>query len=205
MIATERYKLLGQNVERITFFIDNINFTQGEYFYILWELIYTFYSALTKLSRIDSRLLVFSGLKGGPLLSDIYHLAQFHAHWGGENSRGSEHTVDGKVSKGSEHTVDGKVCNGSEHTVDGKVSKGSEHTVDGKVSKGSEHTVDGKVSKGSEHTVDGKVSTVCTLWFILSFGPTFNHLDQAEQYTYRLYKAKRGSVPNESAPSTGRF
>ena len=112
---------------------------------------------------------MFSGLKGGPLLSDIYHLAQFHAHWGGENSRGSEHTVDGKVSKGSEHTVDGKV------------------------------------SKGSEHTVDGKVSTVCTLWFILSFGPTFNHLDQAEQYTYRLYKAKRGSVPNESAPSTGRF
>jgi len=67
---------------------------------------------------------VFSGLKGGPLLSDIYHLAQFHAHWGGENSRGSEHTVDGKVSKGSEHTVDGKVSRGSEHTVDGKVSRG---------------------------------------------------------------------------------
>ena len=101
---------------------------------------------------------MFSGLKGGPLLSDIYHLAQFHAHWGGENSRGSEHTVDGKVSK------------------------------------------------GSKHTVDGKVSTAhCTLWFILSFGPTFKHLDQAEQFTYRLYKAKRGSVPNESAPSTGRF
>jgi len=106
--------------------------------------------------------------------------------------------VDGKVSKGSKHTVDGKVSKGSEHTVDGKVSKGSEHTVDGKVSKWSEHTVDGKVSKGSKHTVDGKVSTAhCTLWFILSFGPTFKHLDQAEQYTYRLYKAKRDSVPNK--------
>ena len=37
-----------------------------------------------------------SALTGGPL-EGTYQLAQFHAHWGGENSRGSEHTVDGKV------------------------------------------------------------------------------------------------------------
>ncbi|XP_023342769.1 carbonic anhydrase [Eurytemora carolleeae] len=46
-----------------------------------------------------------SSLKGGPLLSDIYHLAQFHAHWGGENSRGSEHTVDGKMFSAELHLV----------------------------------------------------------------------------------------------------
>ena len=38
-------------------------------------------------------------MSGGPLDS-TYQLAQFHAHWGGENARGSEHTVDGKVGSG---------------------------------------------------------------------------------------------------------
>ena len=38
-------------------------------------------------------------LSGGPLGSDNYQLVQFHAHWGGENGRGSEHTVDGKVNR----------------------------------------------------------------------------------------------------------
>ena len=38
-------------------------------------------------------------MSGGPLDS-TYQLAQFHAHWGGENARGSEHTVDGKVGAG---------------------------------------------------------------------------------------------------------
>ena len=33
---------------------------------------------------------------GGPLLDDEYELWQFHAHWGSDNSKGSEHTVDGK-------------------------------------------------------------------------------------------------------------
>ena len=32
---------------------------------------------------------------GGPLLDDEYELWQFHAHWGSDNSKGSEHTVDG--------------------------------------------------------------------------------------------------------------
>ena len=41
-------------------------------------------------------MLRFLALSGGPL-EGTYQLAQFHAHWGGENSRGSEHTVDGKV------------------------------------------------------------------------------------------------------------
>lgn len=35
------------------------------------------------------------GLTGG-LLDGEYELWQFHAHWGAENDRGSEHTVDGK-------------------------------------------------------------------------------------------------------------
>ena len=29
---------------------------------------------------------------------DDHDVCQFHAHWGGEDSRGSEHTVDGKVN-----------------------------------------------------------------------------------------------------------
>jgi len=37
-----------------------------------------------------------SSLGGGPLLDDEYELWQFHAHWGSDNSKGSEHTVDGK-------------------------------------------------------------------------------------------------------------
>ena len=42
-----------------------------------------------------------SALTGGPLEGDTYQIAQFHAHWGGENGRGSEHTVDGKVGYNS--------------------------------------------------------------------------------------------------------
>ena len=45
-----------------------------------------------------------SSLSGGPLDS-TYQLAQFHAHWGGENSRGSEHTVDGKSFSAELHLV----------------------------------------------------------------------------------------------------
>ena len=45
-----------------------------------------------------------SGLSGGPLDS-TYQLAQFHAHWGGENARGSEHTVDGKSFSAELHLV----------------------------------------------------------------------------------------------------
>jgi len=45
-----------------------------------------------------------SSLSGGPL-EGKYQLAQFHAHWGGENSRGSEHTVDGKMFSAELHLV----------------------------------------------------------------------------------------------------
>ena len=45
------------------------------------------------------------GLSGGPLEEDVYQLAQFHAHWGGENARGSEHTVDGKSFSAELHLV----------------------------------------------------------------------------------------------------
>ena len=46
-----------------------------------------------------------AGLTGGPLEEDVYQLAQFHAHWGGENARGSEHTVDGKAFSAELHLV----------------------------------------------------------------------------------------------------
>jgi len=46
-----------------------------------------------------------SSLTGGPLEDDTYQIAQFHAHWGGENSRGSEHTVDGKMFSAELHLV----------------------------------------------------------------------------------------------------
>jgi len=46
-----------------------------------------------------------SHLSGGPLGKDEYKLIQFHAHWGGENGRGSEHTVDGKMFSAELHLV----------------------------------------------------------------------------------------------------
>ena len=54
-----------------------------------------------ELSIFSSALKIrpFSALSGGPFDGDTYQLVQFHAHWGGENSRGSEHTVDGKVGE----------------------------------------------------------------------------------------------------------
>ena len=47
-------------------------------------------------NNILSFLLFVVALGGGPLLDDEYELWQFHAHWGSDNSKGSEHTVDGK-------------------------------------------------------------------------------------------------------------
>ena len=38
-------------------------------------------------------------MTGGPL-EDNYELWQFHAHWGKENSKGSEHTVNGHSYSG---------------------------------------------------------------------------------------------------------
>ena len=45
----------------------------------------------------------------------------------------------------------------------------------------------------------------CKLRFILSTRTTFNQLQQAVQYTYSLYKAKRDSTPNEQYPLLGTF
>jgi len=44
-------------------------------------------------------------LTGGPLGANTYQLDQFHAHWGGENSRGSEHLVDGEAFAAEIHLV----------------------------------------------------------------------------------------------------
>lgn len=35
-------------------------------------------------------------IEGGPL-ENPYRLKQFHFHWGGKNSQGSEHTVEGRT------------------------------------------------------------------------------------------------------------
>lgn len=45
-----------------------------------------------------------SELSGGPL-SHNYQLVQFHCHWGGTSSCGSEHTVDGESYPGELHFV----------------------------------------------------------------------------------------------------
>lgn len=47
-----------------------------------------------------------STLTGGPLPSEkVYRLAQFHLHWGGEDEKGSEHSVDGKFYSAEIHFV----------------------------------------------------------------------------------------------------
>jgi carbonic anhydrase len=46
-----------------------------------------------------------SSLVGGPLMNDEYELWQFHAHWGNDSSKGSEHTVDGKTYAAELHLV----------------------------------------------------------------------------------------------------
>ncbi|XP_007906065.1 carbonic anhydrase 7 isoform X2 [Callorhinchus milii] len=43
-------------------------------------------------------------IRGGPL-EFPYRLKQFHFHWGGKDSRGSEHTVNGKSYPGELHLV----------------------------------------------------------------------------------------------------
>ena len=44
--------------------------------------------------------ILFAALKGGPCGDDEFKLWQFHAHWGAEDGRGSEHTVGGKEYPG---------------------------------------------------------------------------------------------------------
>lgn len=41
-------------------------------------------------------LFLYTALAGGPLEGE-YELWQFHAHWGSDNSKGSEHRVNGKM------------------------------------------------------------------------------------------------------------
>ena len=45
-----------------------------------------------------------SSLIGGPLDGE-YELLQFHVHWGSEETRGSEHTIDGKNYAAELHLV----------------------------------------------------------------------------------------------------
>ncbi len=47
-----------------------------------------------------------TSLEGGPLArGDVYRLWQFHAHWGADDGRGSEHTVNGRPYPGELHLV----------------------------------------------------------------------------------------------------
>jgi len=45
-----------------------------------------------------------SSLTGGPLATE-YRMEQMHAHWGKQEGRGSEHTIDGKMFDGELHLV----------------------------------------------------------------------------------------------------
>ncbi|XP_052283370.1 uncharacterized protein LOC127880170 isoform X4 [Dreissena polymorpha] len=44
-------------------------------------------------------------LKGGPLGNQHFRLEQFHLHWGADDNRGSEHTIDGKMFAAELHLV----------------------------------------------------------------------------------------------------
>ena len=41
-------------------------------------------------------LTLVAAVSGGPLGDAVYKLVQFHMHWGCDDNKGSEHTVDGK-------------------------------------------------------------------------------------------------------------
>lgn len=53
-----------------------------------------------------------SSLTGGPLKNE-YRLVQMHAHWGKEEGRGSEHTLNGKMYDGELHLVHYNTAYGS--------------------------------------------------------------------------------------------
>jgi len=36
-------------------------------------------------------------MTGGPLGSQKYRLEQFHLHWGSDDTKGSEHTINGQM------------------------------------------------------------------------------------------------------------
>ncbi|XP_052212006.1 carbonic anhydrase 7-like [Dreissena polymorpha] len=44
-------------------------------------------------------------LTGGPLGNQQFRLEEFHLHWGADNRRGSEHTIDGKMFAAELHLV----------------------------------------------------------------------------------------------------
>ncbi|KAI0983215.1 hypothetical protein GJ496_003281 [Pomphorhynchus laevis] len=46
-----------------------------------------------------------SYISGGPLGDSMYRFAQFHIHWGEDDSCGSEHTINGKSYAGEIHIV----------------------------------------------------------------------------------------------------
>ena len=50
-------------------------------------------------TRIIGNQKLLSELSGGPLEGE-YELLQFHAHWGSDLTKGSEHTVDGHAYAG---------------------------------------------------------------------------------------------------------
>jgi hypothetical protein len=49
--------------------------------------------ALVKFTPTSSSSLTITG---GPYGTNTYQLAQFHFHWGCDNTKGSEHTINGK-------------------------------------------------------------------------------------------------------------
>ena len=56
----------------------------------------TCYAINVSLTKYTLKFFLILEVWGGPL-SKIYKFEQFHFHWGGKDSEGSEHTVDGKM------------------------------------------------------------------------------------------------------------
>lgn len=44
-------------------------------------------------------------ITGGPLKKGVYEFSQFHFHWGSDNSKGSEHLINGKGGPMEIHLV----------------------------------------------------------------------------------------------------
>ncbi|XP_053401658.1 carbonic anhydrase 2-like isoform X2 [Mercenaria mercenaria] len=57
------------------------------------------------ISAYTNNSTLLSELTGGPLKGDTYRLEQFHLHWGSDDTKGSEHTIDGKKYAAELHLV----------------------------------------------------------------------------------------------------
>ncbi|KAH3727792.1 hypothetical protein DPMN_053737 [Dreissena polymorpha] len=62
---------------------------------------------------IDIQITQPGFLTGGPVGNQQFRLAQFHLHWGADDTRGSEHTIDGEAFAAELHIVHWNTTYGS--------------------------------------------------------------------------------------------